>query len=1041
MDRVSNPFRQSLHSTLRMVGLLFIFGLFMASGCSQPADDQHTPVTISIGTDSASYKPATNDSPSILASKISDSYSYLSKVTLKIVAEGYTTASINEKLNESKFTLASGEDALLIDEETFTVNVPAALDVTFIVTAYNTDGYQIYSATSTLLASQLTGSGFALAMSLQVDVDPAVPVTTDDLGCSGDADSDGFCDEYENLFVVFDGSSWIADVDGDETPNYLDTDSDNDGLSDGVEGNAPSNDGYPRFIHANLAPTAVSLQITTNEDTSSSGNIPNVTDPDVGDTFTITKDTDPTNGTAAIISNTVTYTPNAGFAGSDSFLITATDQGGLTVQGTVTVTVINTSNTAPTATGASLTIDEDSPQAITLVGNDVDATDTLTYAIVSAPSNGSLIGTLPNIVYTPNADYFGSDSFDFKVSDGTADSNIATVSITINSVNDAPTGVPDGPVSFDISSVDSAELPADWHSYIPVTNDNGRFVAFWSGASNLVADDTNTSYDVFLRDASTGTTERVTVNDAGVEANTLGTEIANLYPPSISIDGRYIVFDTIADNLSALDTGTFSDIYLRDRLEGTTTAVTACSSIGTGNSFNPSISPDGQHIVFTSEAADPWPGCDAVNDLNGVSDIYLKTVLSPFYLRASEPALGGDADGPSFEPSISDDGQWVAFTSGATNLIASDTNGRDDVYLKDVINGAVVRVSVDSLGAETIGGKSTSPSINADGTVIAFASKATNLTVGYTDPNDDYDVFVRDIVAGTTTRVSVDSAGNPGNGVSGQPKISKDGRFVVFASLATNLVPKDTNNKADIFIHDLATATTSRLSVDGSLNQANGHSGVPALSGNGQYVVFASEASNLASGDSNGWIDILRLSRTDLTTVELGSVSTAVVTANDFDVENDPISITGNSGAQEGTVTDTGGGIYSYTSTTSGFVGIDTFTYSISDGSATGTGTVSIAINRDNYDPQGVSDTATTTYMTDVVIDVLANDFDLDGDTLSIGYLDESSAAGGFMSVNTDNTITFTPASATPPTDSFNYSVTDGSRTSGLVRVTVTINP
>ncbi|MCG6981325.1 MAG: calcium-binding protein, partial [Deltaproteobacteria bacterium] len=151
---------------------------------------------------------------------------------------------------------------------------------------------------------------------------------------------------------------------------------------------------------------------------------------------------------------------------------------------------------------------------------------------------------------------------------------------------------------------------------------------------------------------------------------------------------------------------------------------------------------------------------------------------------------------------------------------------------------------------------SSSPSISDDGRYVAFESQADNLIDGDTNLFPFSDIFVHDLQTGETTLVSVDSNGIQGNGDNTSPSISADGRYVAFTSDATNLVANDTNGNTDIFVHDLQTGATTRLSVDSSGTEGNGNSSAPAISANGQYVTFESDADNLVGGDGNGFFDI-----------------------------------------------------------------------------------------------------------------------------------------------------------------------------------------
>jgi Tol biopolymer transport system component len=223
--------------------------------------------------------------------------------------------------------------------------------------------------------------------------------------------------------------------------------------------------------------------------------------------------------------------------------------------------------------------------------------------------------------------------------------------------------------------------------------------------------------------------------------------------------------------------------------------------------------------------------------------------------RVSVDSSGAQGNGESNSPAISANGRFVAFHSAAINLVDGDTNEFIDVFVHDRQTGKTTRVSVDSSGAQG-NGNSALPAISADGRFVAFHSIASNLVPA--DTNADLDAFVHDRQTGITTRVSVDSSGAQGNATSGGPSISADGRFVAFQSFASNLVAGDTNLNGDVFIHDRQTGITTRVSVDSSGAQGNGSSGGGhiSISADGRFVAFRSFASNLVAGDTNGFLDV-----------------------------------------------------------------------------------------------------------------------------------------------------------------------------------------
>jgi Tol biopolymer transport system component len=242
-------------------------------------------------------------------------------------------------------------------------------------------------------------------------------------------------------------------------------------------------------------------------------------------------------------------------------------------------------------------------------------------------------------------------------------------------------------------------------------------------------------------------------------------------------------------------------------------------------------------------------------DTNGTSDVFLTDRQLGITTRVSVSSSGVEAAGDSHRASLSADGRYIVFDSKAGNLAGIDTNGNYDVFLRDTQTGTTTCISVDGTGAAA-NSASYEPSVSSDGRYVAFYSMASNLVTG--DTNGTWDVFVRDRQNGTTTRVSTGSGGVPANGMSFSPFISADGKAVVFASAASNLVAGDTNGTMDIFHFTRANGTLVRVSVSTAEVQATGDSYRPRLSSTGRYVVFMSTASNLVAGDTNAAYDVFR---------------------------------------------------------------------------------------------------------------------------------------------------------------------------------------
>jgi Tol biopolymer transport system component len=265
-------------------------------------------------------------------------------------------------------------------------------------------------------------------------------------------------------------------------------------------------------------------------------------------------------------------------------------------------------------------------------------------------------------------------------------------------------------------------------------------------------------------------------------------------------------------------------------------------------SGDPRITGNGRFIVYESSATNLVP-----SDTNFAEDVFVYDALTGTTVRASVDSTGTQANGNSELPTVSNDGRFVVFQSLASNLVTGDTNGARDIFVRDMVGGTTSRISVDSAGTQS-NGDSYRPRISADGRFVVFESLASNLVAG--DANGVRDVFMRDLVMGTTTLVSVDSSGNQGNGSSENGSISADGRFVVFESFASNLVPNDTNGVWDVFLHDNLTGTTTRVSVSSLGTQGDQDSANAAISPSGLLVAFCSIATNLVDGDTNGVYDV-----------------------------------------------------------------------------------------------------------------------------------------------------------------------------------------
>lgn len=447
------------------------------------------------------------------------------------------------------------------------------------------------------------------------------------------------------------------------------------------------------------------------------------------------------------------------------------------------------------------------------------------------------------------------ESITLQVRDSSATLSTQTAG-NATSVEAGPTGITE---IFVASLTDDDMLSSGTGTSInrePVLSADGRFVTFESLASDLVTGDTNGTLDVFVRDIVAGTTEIMNVSSSEVLGNA-----ASCYP-AISADGRYVAFNSDASNVVPGDTNEVEDLVLRDRQEGTTVLISRGMNDQPADerSDYPEMSADGRFIAFHSGASNLVPG-----DTNDSYDIFVFDMVDETLERVSVASDGsqgvravGDNNTRSSEiPDISDDGRYVVFHSRFVNLVPGDTNGVRDVFVRDRVAGTTERVSVSSDGAQAVGGDSRDVAMSGDGRYVAFGSSASNLVAN--DTNGDSDIFLRDRQMGTTIMVSVDSDENPVEGSSVRPSISEDGTRVIFESRSGGFDVTDTNGELDIYLRDLTAGTTTRLSV-GTMGEDAGsgeRNWINYISPDGNFAAWEAYADGIASGDNNGISDIL----------------------------------------------------------------------------------------------------------------------------------------------------------------------------------------
>jgi hypothetical protein len=382
-------------------------------------------------------------------------------------------------------------------------------------------------------------------------------------------------------------------------------------------------------------------------------------------------------------------------------------------------------------------------------------------------------------------------------------------------------------------SVNTGGEGANAMSYRGEVSANGRFAAFDSEATNLVAGDLNGFGDVFLRDLQLGTTVLVSTTVSGGQGN------GGSGSPVISADGRYVAFESGATNLTpSPDTNGFTDIYVKDTQAGTVTrASLSTTGIEPNNESEVlSISGDGRYVVFDSNADNLVP-----NDTNGYGDIFVRDMQTNTTIGVS---VGGNSGG--FDASISLDGNYVVFNSGSTNFIPDDTNGRTDVFVYTMQTGQIVRASVSSSGVQG-NWNSSEPSISGDGRYVTFSTSSEFATV---DTYGYIQLYVRDMQAGTTTLATYRD-GYAMVGESDASEISADGRSIVYSFDDKG----DSRPTRWLYLHDRAAATNTLVVSAGSVD-SEWNPVLPSISGDGRFIVFSSSSPNFVPGDTNNTRDV-----------------------------------------------------------------------------------------------------------------------------------------------------------------------------------------
>lgn len=397
-------------------------------------------------------------------------------------------------------------------------------------------------------------------------------------------------------------------------------------------------------------------------------------------------------------------------------------------------------------------------------------------------------------------------------------------------------------------SVDGSGLEGDGASTQPAMTPDGRWVVFSSAATNLVTADSNGVADVFLRDLAVGSIERVTYAPGNVEPD------AACSYPAISDDARFVAFSTAATNLAAGDTNGTLDVYVIDRVTGAVEWISRGigGAAGDGPSFAPTLTPDGRCVMFVS-----WAGNLVAGDANATRDVFLYDRAAATLELVSVATNGAQGDDMSGSNSLlafaTPDGRFVFFGSMATTLVPGDSNQALDVFVRDRWSGTTALL-VTGPGGGAPNGATDLGRITSDGRFVGFSSSAPDLVPG--DTNGAADAFLLDRHTGVVERVSISAGGAEAHGDSWSPAASADGRFVVYSSAATDLVPLDTNSRRDAFRFDRVAGTVERFVLNVGLIEPQQDVFAAVVSAAGDRVAFAYLGDDCAVGDVNMASDV-----------------------------------------------------------------------------------------------------------------------------------------------------------------------------------------
>jgi Tol biopolymer transport system component len=406
--------------------------------------------------------------------------------------------------------------------------------------------------------------------------------------------------------------------------------------------------------------------------------------------------------------------------------------------------------------------------------------------------------------------------------------------------------------------------PQKLHGSIdPSMSSDGRFVTFTSGDPSLYARDVDAD-QILVWDRKTGRIQPASVSNSGHQGN------GNSGHSAASADGRFIAFESAASDLVEGDTNNADDIFVRDQWKGVTERLSVSGSTEQANNWSssPAISGDGRFVAFCSEATNL-----VAHDTNREPDVFVRDRILGTTERVSVGKLGEQADADSTSPSISADGRFVAFHSRADNLVPGDRNITPDIFVRDGKENSTIRADFSALPMPDVQagyGFGMSP-CGRFLAVMPITLVNWDLPIP-ADVDESLRLLLWDREANASRRIGPQDTGRRGNLHSSCcPAVSLDGRFIAFDSHAANLVPDDTNRAGDVFVVECDKGRLERVSLASSGAQGNDASMRPSISADGRFVVFASYATNLVAGDTNGHPDIFLRDRKARTTVRVGN--------------------------------------------------------------------------------------------------------------------------------------------------------------------------